>query len=333
MEKLRLGILGVSNHFIKRMVLPINRLNEVDMLAIASRDLKKAEWAAQEFNIRKAYGSYEDLLNDSKISAIYIPLPNHMHAEWIEKSILAGKHVLCEKPMCMNAGEAYRLHQLASEKGKFLMEAFMYKFHPQWQFVYDHIRTNNIGKINYIHTSFSYNNQSESNIRNVLEYGGGGMRDIGCYAISVPRFLLQKEPLQVSCKMIHHPKFKTDVMSSGILDFGDQMASFHVSTNSDAFQKVDIVGSAGSITVNLPFNAFADFPSVVTVNSAIGKREVKFDISDQYGLMVQNFAKAVMTNEVLPFTSMDAVLNQKVMDAAINSAASGTWQVIDLKKY
>lgn len=329
MEKLRLGILGVSNHFIKRMVLPIIQLPEVEMVAIASRSMDKAESAAKEFGIHRAYGSYEDLIKDSKVDAVYIPLPNHMHAEWIEKSINAGKHVLCEKPLCMNAEEARRLVQLANEKGKYLMEAFMYKFHPQWQFVYDHIRTNNIGKINYIHTSFSYNNPSETNIRNILECGGGGMRDIGCYAISVPRYILQREPSKIMCQMSYHPKFKTDVMSTAILDFDGAKATFQVSTNSDAFQKVDIVGTAGSITVNLPFNAFTDVPAVVTVNTAIGKREVKFDIADQYGLMVKDFARAILTDTELTFSSEDAVLNQKVLDAAISSASSGIWQNIN----
>ncbi|MCU4175895.1 Gfo/Idh/MocA family protein [Carboxylicivirga sp. N1Y90] len=329
MEKLRLGILGVSNHFIKRMVLPIGQLSEVDMVAIASRDINKSESAAKEFGIRRSYGSYEALLKDPNVDAVYIPLPNHLHAEWIEKSLNAGKHVLCEKPLCMNTEEARRLVQLADDKGKYLMEAFMYKYHPQWQFVYDHIRTNNIGKINYIHTSFSYNNQSETNIRNIVEYGGGGMRDIGCYAISVPRFILQREPLKISCQMSYHPKFKTDVMSTAILDFDSAKATFQISTNSDAFQKVDIVGTAGSITVNLPFNAFADVPAVVTVNTAIGKREIKFDIVDQYGLMVKDFARAILRNAELAFSSKDAVLNQKVLDAAISSTKSGLWQNID----
>ncbi|MBS2096944.1 Gfo/Idh/MocA family protein [Carboxylicivirga linearis] len=329
MQKLKIGVLGASNHFIKRVVLPVMQLDNVELYGIASRSDIKAQEVAKEFSIANHYGSYEALLADSNIDAVYIPLPNHMHAEWIKKSADAGKHILCEKPLCMNTAEAEDVLEYTQRKGVALTEAFMYKFHPQWQFVRDVIRTNNIGKINYIHTSFSYNNPSPNNIRNILEYGGGAIRDIGCYAISVPRFILDKEPDQVVSHVTKHPDFKTDMLSSALLDFGGTRASLHVGTASDGYQKVDIVGTAGNIIVHLPFNTYSDVPAKVTVTTGIGVREVSFDPVDQYGLMFEAFADSIINKKPLPFTTDDAILNQKVMDAVFRSASTKGWELVD----
>nr|WP_321407374.1 Gfo/Idh/MocA family oxidoreductase [uncultured Carboxylicivirga sp.] len=329
MEKVRIGVLSTSNHFIKRIILPVQQLDNVELYAIASRSELKAQEIANEFGIPFHYGSYEDLLADENIDAVYIPLPNHMHAEWIKKAADAGKHILCEKPLCMNTAEAEEILEHTQRKDVLLLEAFMYKFHPQWQLVRDIIRTNNIGKITYIHTSFSYNNPSANNIRNIAEFGGGGIRDIGCYAISVPRFILDKEPLQVVSNIIEHPEFKTDMLSSSILDFGGTIASFHVGTTSDSFQKVDIIGTAGHINIHLPFNTYSDVPATVTVTTSIGSRDVTFDPIDQYGLMFQNFADTILNKTPLPFSSDDAILNQKVMDAVFRSAQNKGWELVD----
>ena len=328
MKKMRLGVLGVSNHFIKRVLLPLSNLEAVELYAIASRSELKALETAHMFNINKAYGSYEALLEDSQVDAVYIPLPNHMHAQWIKLAADAGKHVLCEKPLSMSAEEAVEVVEFCQRKGVVLMEAFMYKYHPQWQKVRDIIRTNNIGKVHYINTSFSYNNPLASNIRNIKEYGGGGLRDIGCYAVSVPRFLLGKEPVRVVSLLTNHPEFDTDMLTTAILDFGTARATFNVSTCSSAFQKVDIVASSGRITVQLPFNAYNDVPSCITVESAIGVREIQVEPVDQYGLMIARFAEMINKSELVALGEDDAILNQKVLDAVLKSSQTNAWELI-----
>jgi predicted dehydrogenase len=328
MKKLRLGVLGCSNHFIKRVVLPVKELENVDLCAIASRNIKKAEEIARQFQLQKSYGNYQHLLDDKNIDAVYIPLPNHMHFEWVKKAAVAGKHILCEKPMCMNADEGQELVEVCQKNNVVLMEAFMYKYHPQWIKVKNIIRTNNIGKIQYINTAFSYNNPSASNIRNIKEFGGGALRDIGCYAISVPRFLLDKEPQRVISLMSQHPDFGTDMLTSAMLDFGTVRATFNTSTCATAFQRVDIVGSAGMIIVQLPFNAYTDVPAKITVETAIGTREVEIESVDQYGLMVDNFACKIIEKATPSDDEDDAICNQKVLDAILLSSKSEKWETI-----
>ncbi len=328
MKRLKLGVLGVSNHLIKRVVLPLLESADVELFAIASRTEQKAAEFAHQFNIGKSYGSYEALLDDEEIEAVYIPLPNHMHAEWIKKAAEAGKHILCEKPLSMSAEEAVEVVEFCQTKGVVLMEAFMYKYHPQWQKVRDIIRTNNLGKVQYINTSFSYNNPSASNIRNIKAFGGGGLRDIGCYAISVPRFILGKEPERVVGLLSNHPQFDTDMLTTAILDFGSARATFNVSTCANAFQKVDIVATAGRITVHLPFNAYNDVPARICVDSAIGSREILVDAVDQYGLMLTEFAGLVSRSELVSSGEDDAILNQKVLDAILRSSRSDAWEQV-----
>ncbi|WP_026474351.1 Gfo/Idh/MocA family protein [Alkaliflexus imshenetskii] len=325
MKKLKIGVLGVSNHFIKRIALPLQKTSNCHIYAIASRQRLKAESVADDFNIPLVCNNYEDLISHPDVDAIYNPLPNHLHAEWTIKALEQGKPVLCEKPLGMDEAEAKKMADVSNITGIPVMEAFMYKFHPMWQHTRNLIKTNQIGNISYIHTSFSYNNPSETNIRNNKDFGGGALMDIGCYAISVPRFLLDKEPLRVLAQSITHPDFGTDMHTSGLLDFGSARASFHVSTMSEPFQKVDIVGTAGSITIHIPFNSYVDVPSTITVNTGQGSRDVNFPVSDAYGLMFDAFAKALINGEKMPNPLSDAIGNMNVIDTIRKSAEIGSW--------
>lgn len=325
MKKLNIGILGVSNHFIKRIILPLTNSNYCALYAISSRNVNHAIQAAKEFNIPVVHKTYQAILDDSNVDAVYVPLPNHMHAEWVIKSIKSGKPVLCEKPLAMNFAEAEMMALESEKTGVPLMEAFMYRFHPTWVHIRNLVRTNQLGKINYIHTSFSYNNTSASNIRNIAAYGGGALMDIGCYAVSVPRFILNQEPIRVMSLTSIHPEFKTDMHTSGILDFGEARASFHVSTLSEPFQKVDIIGTAGSVTIPIPFNTYVDTPSSIIVNSAMGPREISFPISDPYQLMFDAFAEAIINKENVPLPVSDALNNMKIIDAIRKSTETNNW--------
>jgi predicted dehydrogenase len=325
MEKLNVGILSTSNHFLKRIVLPLQDAQHCRTYAIGSRDVHKAASVARDFDIPLWFGSYDAVLEDPGVDMIYIPLPNHLHREWVEKAIDAGKPILCEKPLGMNAEEAGIMTRKAQDAGVPLMEGFMYMFHPMWQHARDILRTGPIGKIQYIHTAFSYNNPSPDNIRNIPEYGGGALMDIGCYAISVPRFIMGAEPRRVMSFMTEHPDFGTDMHTSGIMDFGGPRATFTVSTLSQPFQRVDIVGTSGSITVHVPFNTYVDVPAVVTVTDGIGTRQVEFPVCNAYGLMFDGFARAVKEGTPLPVSHKDAVDNMKVIDAVRKSGESEQW--------
>jgi predicted dehydrogenase len=325
MEKLKIGILGTSNHYLKRIVLPLKDTQYCESYAIGSRNIDKAADIAREFDIPLWYGSYDAVLEDDNVDMIYIPLPNHLHKEWVKKSIKAGKPVLCEKPIGMNGNDAKEMINMAQDAGVPLMEGFMYMFHPMWQHARDIVRTNQIGDIQYIHTSFSYNNSSPTNIRNIPEYGGGALMDIGCYAISVPRFIFGREPVRVLALQTGHPEFGTDMHTSAIIDFDGPRATFTVSTTSQAFQKVDIVGTSGSITVHIPFNTYVDVPAKITVVDGIGTREVEFPVSNAYGLMFDAFAKAVIDGSSIPVPGIDAINNMIVVDAVRKSAETDGW--------
>lgn len=325
MKKLNIGILGVSNHFIKRIILPIANSRNCIPFAIASRNSEIAQEAAREFNIPVSHQNYQALLDDANVDAVYIPLPNHLHAEWVLKALRAGKPVLCEKPLALDQKEAQTLVNESEKTGVPLMEAFMYRFHPTWVHLRNLIRTNQLGSINYIHTSFSYNNPSPTNIRNIAAYGGGALMDIGCYAISVPRFLLNQEPARVVAHTTRHPEFGTDMHTSGLLDFGEARASFHVSTLSEPFQKVDVIGTAGSVTVPIPFNTYVDTPSSIIVNTGMGSREIIFPVSDPYLLMFEAFSDAILSGTPVPLPLSDAVNNMRVIDAVRESSETSSW--------
>ena len=325
MKKVRLGILGVSGHFIKRVLLPLNSVSNIELSGIASRNADKVKKAAKKYNIPQAFESYEELLADDSIDLVYIPLPNHLHAEWIKKTADAGKHILCEKPLAMNAKEAEDSIKYAESKGVKIMEAFMYRFHPQWKHAKNLTSIGEIGKITSIHTFFSYNNPDPKNIRNILEYGGGGLMDIGCYAISVPRFFTESEPSRVVSTIRRDPDFKTDMLTSAILDFDQVQATFTVGTKTYPYQKVEIFGTSGNIIVQIPFNTFPDVPAVISVDTKIGVRHIEFGPADHYGIQFEKMAQAIVDNKPVPTSPIDAVNNMKVIDAVFKSAEEGRW--------
>jgi predicted dehydrogenase len=322
------GVLSVSRHFSFRIRPALTGSSTAEIAAIASRSRDKAERAAREMSIPKAYGAYEDLLADPKIEAVYIPLPNHLHAEWVKKAADAGKHVLCEKPFGMNAEETRQSIAHAQARGVLLMEAFMYRFHPQWRRVRELVAIGEIGAVRAVHTFFSYSNMDPANIRNILEVGGGAIPDIGCYAVSSARFVLGREPSRAISLVARDPVFKTDVLSSAILDFGDARALFTVATQTHPVQHVEIIGTGGSMLVQLPFNAYSDVPEEVTVTTKIGVRTIEFPVVDQYAIMFDEMSRAIRAGGPVPTDPQDAVNNMKVLDALFRSEKSGAWEKV-----
>jgi predicted dehydrogenase len=306
----------------------MSKSNLMHMRAIASRSGQKAADAARGLGIPKSYGSYEELLADREIEAVYIPLPNHLHAEWVKKAADAGKHILCEKPFAMDAREAAEAVRYAESKGVLLMEAFMYRFHPLWQRAREIVRAGELGAIHAIQTVFTYSNSDPKNIRNIPETGGGGIPDIGCYAVSSARFLLSREPQRAISLVRRDPVLKIDILSSAILDFGNTRALFTVATQTFPAQRVDVFGAGGSMSLPNCFNIFPDVASQLVVTTSLGPRTVSHPAVDQYELLFEGFSKAVRTGGPVPFPPQDAVDNMKVLDALFRSEKTGSWENI-----
>ncbi|MBN1500458.1 MAG: Gfo/Idh/MocA family oxidoreductase [Spirochaetes bacterium] len=325
MKKVKWGVLSVSGHF-KMRVMPQFRKSDIIVLGgIASRSIEKAEIISGMFPESKAYGSYEELLKDKDIEAVYIPLPNHMHAEWTKKCADAGKHVLCEKPFGLNAAETAEAISYAEKKGVLVMEAFMYRLQPAWRRAKEIIESGEIGKIITIQSVFCYNNTDPKNIRNIKEIGGGGIYDIGCYCINSSRFLTGLEPERAVSLVKRADDKSTDTLASAMLDFGNLTSVFSVSTSAFPAQRVEVIGTGGRLSLELPFNTYNDVPSKLVVTGGLGTREVMFEPVDQYKIMLHEFSAAVRGEMKLPTSSADAINNMKVIDALFESEKNGRW--------
>jgi predicted dehydrogenase len=269
------------------------------------------------------------LLADKKVDFVYIPLPNHLHVEYIKKAADAGKPVLCEKPVALNAADAAEAAVYCAKKGVPLMEAFMYRLHPRWREVKKLVDRGEIGAIHTVHAAFSYMNVDPLNIRNIAEIGGGALYDIGCYAVSASRFIVGAEPERAVATITHDTNFKTDVLVAGMLDFGGgKTATFSVGTQSNPYQRVTAIGSGGVITVEIPFNMPGDRPARIEVRTGRDTRVIETAPTNQYLSEFDEFARAVIDKTEVPTPFSDAVANMAVLDALFASGESGTWETV-----
>jgi predicted dehydrogenase len=326
MDKVRWGVLSTAKIGLVNVIPAMQQGEHCEVVAIASSRIEKAQAAAKKLGLQEAYGSYEELLSAPHIEAVYIPLPNHLHVPWSIKALEAGKHVLCEKPLGLSATETEQLLGAAEKYPKLkIMEAFMYRHHPQWQRARQMVAEGKIGDLRTIQTFFSYHNADPANIRNIAEFGGGGLMDIGCYCISLSRFIFDAEPSRVCGIVEHDPKFKTDRLTSGILDFGRGTSTFTCSTQLAPFQRVNIFGTQGRIDIEIPFNTPPDRPSRIRYQHGNESGEICFDICDQYTIQGDLFSKAIRHDGQVPTPLDDAVANMNVLEALIKSAENGTW--------
>ncbi|MFZ0456738.1 MAG: Gfo/Idh/MocA family oxidoreductase [Ignavibacteriaceae bacterium] len=326
-KKVRWGILSTANIGTKKVIPAMQKGKLCEITAISSRNIGKAEQAANTLGIKKAYGSYEELLNDPDIDSVYNPLPNNYHVPWTIKALEAGKHVLCEKPIGMNTEEAEFLLKTIKKYPKLkVMEAFMYRFHPQWQKAKSLVNDGKIGNVKTIESFFSYYNVDVENIRNKKESGGGGLMDIGCYCISFPRFILDKEPVRVIGTINYDPKMGTDRYSSALLDFSSGVvSSFSCSTQLVPYQQANILGTEGRIEIEIPVNAPSDKSTRIWLITKDKKEEIAFPPVDQYTLQGDAFSKAIIEETDIPIPLTDAVNNMKVIDAIIKSNETKNW--------
>lgn len=333
MNNVRWGILSTARIGTEKVIPAIQQGTSCDVTAIASRTLDAARAAADRLHIPKAYDSYEALLADPDVDAIYIPLPNHLHVLWSIKALEAGKHVLCEKPIGLSAAEGQLLVEAAQAHPHLkVMEAFMYRHHPQWQRALHLLREGHIGTLRTVHSFFSYFNADPANIRNNADIGGGGLMDIGCYNISLSRLLFDAEPRRVCGIIEFDPAFNTDRLASALLDFGDGTATFTCSTQLTPYQRVHIYGTEGRIEIEIPFNAPPDRACRIWHHHGAATDEIVFDVVDQYTLQADLFARAILNDTPVPTPIEDAVANMRVLEAIFESAERDAWMEVAAPK-
>jgi len=331
--KVKWGVLGVASIAVRKVIPGMQAGEWSEIAAIASRDLAKGQAAAQTLGIAKAYGSYQELLADTDIEAVYIPLPNHLHVPWSIKAAEAGKHVLCEKPLSLSVAEAKTLLPVRDRMGVKIGEAFMVKTHPQWLRTRELIRSGRIGELKAIMGAFSYFNRDAANVRNVVEWGGGGMMDIGCYPIVTSRFIWGEEPARVSGLVERDPEFKTDRLASAILDFPSGQATFVCSTQMVPYQRMQFFGTKGRIEIEIPFNAPPDRETRVFIDDGkdvfgSGITIETFPICDQYTIQGDAFSRAIREGGEVPSPLEDAIKNMALIEAVLRSAQSGRWEEV-----
>lgn len=324
---LRWGILSTAKIAEAHVVPALQAAEGHTVVAVGSRDAARGTAWARANGIAASHGSYEALLADPDVEAVYNPLPNHLHVDWSIAAIEAGKHVLCEKPLGLDAADAQRLVDAAeAHPDLVVMEAFMYRFHPQWIAAREIAQSGAVGDVRSIQTFFSYFNDDPENVRNKPDWGGGALMDIGCYPISQARWIYGAEPRRVHGIVDIDPRFGVDRMTSGTLDFGDgRTATFTVSTQLDGFQRSQIVGTEGRIEVRIPVNSPNDAATLVTVSTADGADRREYGPVDQYGEQADAFARAVRSKAPAPTPLGDAIANMAVIDAVFASAESGEW--------
>ncbi len=320
-NRLRWGVLSTAKIARTAVIPAIGRSERSEVVAIASREPGHAAAVAADLGIAQSHGSYEALLAADDVDAVYIPLPNHLHAEWTMKAADAGKHVLCEKPLTLDAAEAQRVIAHCAAAGVVLQEAFMYRFHPQWLRTKQLVDDGRIGELRAVQVWFSYFNDDPNNIRNIAAFGGGALMDIGCYPISVARFLFDAEPDGIQAVAHLDPVSGVDTLTSAIMRFGTAHATFSVSTRTEPYQRVHVVGTQGRIEVEIPFNAPIDRPTRIFVTAG-GRPPTdpateieEFAIADHYTLQADAFARAVLDGASASLPPSDAAANMAVIDA------------------
>ena len=331
LPKVRWGVLGAAKIARLKVIPAMQRGSRTEIAGLASRDEATARRVAGELGIPKAYGSYEELLADPDIDAIYNPLPNHLHVRWSVKATEAGKHVLCEKPIAMNAAETLTLIEARNRTGVKIGEAFMVRTHPLWLRVRELVRNGTLGEVRSIMSNYSYFKDDTTNIRNVLEFGGGGLMDIGCYPVTMSRFLLDREPTRVIAAIERDPQMRIDRLTSALLDFSPGHAAFMCSTQLAGSQQMQIFGEKARVQIDIPYNIVPDRPAQIRIDDGCvpgggNARVEEFAAADQYTIQGDLFSQAIQENGEVPVPLENALANMAVIDALFRSANTGLWE-------
>jgi predicted dehydrogenase len=330
-QKVKWGVLGAARIARTKVIPAMQRGTWSEVIAIASRDWTRAERVANELGVPRAYGSYEELLADSAVEAVYVPLPNHLHVPWSIEAAEAGKHVLCEKPLALSLAEARELLAARDRTGVRIQEAFMVRSAPQWLRARDIVRSGRIGELRAVMGFFGYYNRDPANVRNVAAWGGGALMDIGCYPITTSRFMFDEEPRRVAALVERDPEFGTDRLTSAILEFPSGQSVFTCSTRLVPYQRMHFLGTKGRLEIEIPFNAPPDRPCRLFVDdgsdlSGASRETIEIPASDQYTVQADRFSEALRMGRDQPVPLEDAVRNMAVIEAVFRAAASGKWE-------
>jgi len=330
MNKLKWGVLSSANIGLQKVLPAIQKSENGVVYAIASRNDRTARDAASHLSIPVSYSSYQELLDDPEVEAIYNPLPNHMHVEWTVKAMEAGKHVLCEKPLALNQEDIKTLIKLRDKTGLTVSEAFMVRYHPQWITAQKAVKEGRIGSLRNIQGFFSYYNVDKNNIRNIKEAGGGAILDIGCYPVTTSRLIFDEEPLRVASIIEFDPETETDRLCSVMMEFPSGQASFCCSTQLVPYQRMNIFGTKGRMEVEIPFNAPPDRSCRIFVSTGEHYYEdyelMDFPVCDQYTLQSESFVRTIREEQVNQLPLEDALKNMKVLDAIFRAGKSRKWE-------
>ena len=334
MEPVRWGVLSTAKIAREKVIPSMQNSPNCQVQAIASRDLNKAKQVANELNIPKSYGHYEELLNDPQIEAIYNPLPNHLHVPWSIRAANAGKHVLCEKPISMDADELKDLMRARDANNVLIQEAFMPRHHPQWKRVKSLLQEGMLGDVCAVQAAFSYHNTNPDDIRNQSDIGGGGLYDIGSYCIALTRFVYDKPPLRVIAAMSFDEVFGTDRLTSAIMDFGEgKHSTFICGTQMTRHQGITILGTKNWIRIRCPFAMPDDWKAAIDIGENIYpgagiKVTEEFPKIAQYLLQAEHFGAKIRNKETEDYPLEDALENMKAIDALFRSAKTTKWVAV-----
>jgi predicted dehydrogenase len=327
MAELRWGVLSTASIAREKVIPGIQHADRCRVVAIASRDASRAADVARELAIPTAHASYEALLGDPDVDAVYIPLPNHLHAEWAIAAARAGKHVLCEKPLALTSGDAERMVEVAEQEGVLLMEALMYRLHPSWVAVRELVASGRIGKLTAVQSWFSYFNDDPANIRNIATAGGGALYDIGCYCVNLSRMLFGGEPTRVEGSILRDLVSGVDILAAGLLEFEGGAATFTCSIRAEDDQRVHVYGTDGRIAVGIPFNIPPDRPTHIYLTHggdppvAPATETITFETADPYSVEAAAFAGAILDGGPTPVPPQDAVANLRVIEELFRAGA------------
>jgi predicted dehydrogenase len=315
-------VLGVAKIATQKVIPAMQRCERATIAAIASRDAAKAYLAAATLGIPTSYGSYEALIDDPDIDAVYIPLPNHLHVEWALRAAAAGKHVLCEKPIGLSVADVQTLIAARNRTGVLIQEAFMYRSHPQWLRVVEIVRSGRLGELRAVSGAFSYFNDDPSNIRNVAAWGGGGLYDIGCYLINSARLLFGGEPLRSRGLIARDPSTGVDRLASMLLEFENGHAVGVCGTQHVPYQRVQILGTRARLEIEIPFNIPPRQSTRLFVDDGgdlrgASVKTIEIPAADQYTIQGDLFSTAILTGAAAPYPLEDSLGNLRVIEAVI----------------
>jgi predicted dehydrogenase len=333
MKPLRFGVLSTAKIGLEKVIPGIRGSDAVEVVAIASRDAQRARRAADELGLARAHGSYEALLDDPDVDAVYNPLPNHLHLPWSIEAARRGKHVLCEKPIGLDAAEARALLEARDRYGVLVQEAFMVWTHPQWRRAIEICRSGQLGMLQSFVGAFSFYNDDPANIRNIADWGGGGLMDIGCYLVLTSRMVFGEEPTRVSALIVRDPTSGVDTLTSMALEFPSGHAVGTCGIRAVPYQRVHVFGSTGRLEIEIPFNAPPDRPCRLFVDDGrdlfgSGIQTIEIPAVDQYRVEAEEFARAVRQGAPAPYPLEMSVRNMEILDAMVRSAEGGDWQAL-----